>query len=1269
MSFLDKSYILNYVSKNASSTIKNRAKSLIKEENWRLVDSSLEKQSAHFKLASATGYEEYDVKLFNVFSPNVKSTCNCPYTWGSVCKHEVAILTMLADNLEDIFEEEEEEEVEEIPIPAKATQNAPGENITFIKLGKISHLINYANTSGKQVNKAETYLKFGYIEKLEIIDTKATVEVFDGVGWFHVSIERKSNTELRTQCVCPDNSYNLCEHKISALLYIRKLKGEYIFEQLKDHSIEKMDLLADYGFTLEDKWQDKFRFNFQDGKLVMHLLDKSLRKLSVPADWKSISDKISSTPNLVSLIKKNQYNEEFAGDWETGYGFYFAIENELPDVQIVKLIGKVNSDGNRFKSAIKDLSQIDIEMLPPMDEISYEINHLLKKISKHNVANFLGRGQNSYLFYETYKDDEFLQGQQHLMQQFEKLIPFLEEKIVGELAKKNIIKIANFIQFDFSNERPDLIFELNERNNFLELTAFMNIDDELIPLENINRKSFLFITYEDRIYLLAKVNSAFLFSKFLESGSMVIHKNSFIPFYREMLLPLMKNYKVDINIDVEVIQRSVEGNNRVYIEEIDNYLIFQPRVHYQDSEIELYGKEKIILEGEDGNINSIVEVIRDAGKEREFKVLLEGLHPTFKEQVHQGFFAMDLASLLKNGWFFKAFDFFKENNIEVYGYDTLQKFKYNPNRPDFNITASSGIDWFDVKMKISFGDQVVDLKTLQKAIQRNENFVRLGDGSLGILPEDWLEENAMLFKMSDVEKDALKVSKLHFSLLDQLFQQIDNSELYLELEAKKNKLINFEKIGKQEKPKEVLADLRSYQESGFNWMCFLDEFGWGGCLADDMGLGKTLQILTFLQSRVNLKPNQTNLIVLPTSLIFNWQDEIKKFCPQLTYLVHRGHDRQKSTEAFPEYNLVLTTYGILVRDIDILKEFEFNYVILDESQVIKNPNSKRYKAVRLLNSYNRLVLTGTPVENKTFDLFAQMNFLNPGLLGSMRFFKEEFAKPIDRDGDRAKVEQLKRMVFPFLLRRTKNQVAKELPEKTESLLFCEMDKGQRKVYDAFKDLYRNKILNKISTDGLQKSRFYVLEGLLKLRQICDSPALVNNDEQIFESSSIKVETLMEHIREKTGNHKILVFSQFVQMLHLIKARVEESGIDFEYLDGSTKIKDREISVKKFQSDEKCRVFLISLKAGGFGLNLTEADYVYLVDPWWNPAVETQAIDRTHRIGQTKNVFSYKMICKDSIEEKVLKLQDRKKALASDLISAEGSFFKSLEKDDIVELFT
>jgi SNF2 family DNA or RNA helicase len=432
-----------------------------------------------------------------------------------------------------------------------------------------------------------------------------------------------------------------------------------------------------------------------------------------------------------------------------------------------------------------------------------------------------------------------------------------------------------------------------------------------------------------------------------------------------------------------------------------------------------------------------------------------------------------------------------------------------------------------------------------------------------------------------------------------------------------------------------------------------------------MGLGKTLQAITFLQMIAARDPEGTSLVIVPKSLVFNWAKELEKFAPTLTVLPYYGPQRSQYKDKVEDYQVIIATYGSVRSDVQDFKQINFNYIILDESQAIKNPDALVSKSVKLLKAKNRICMSGTPIENNTFDLYSQMDFLNPGMLGGIDFFKKEYANPIDRDKDEYASVQLRKLVYPFILRRTKEEVAKELPPKVESVIYCEMGPAQRRIYDSFKDRYRDMIMGRIEKDGLNNSAMYILEGLLKLRQICDSPAILN-EETPYENASAKIEELTERISQDSGRHKILVFSQFIGMLDLIKKELDKLHVEYEYLDGQTT--DRMERVENFQTNEKCRVFLMSLKAGGVGLNLTAADYVYLVDPWWNPAVEAQAIDRAHRIGQENSVFAYKMICKDTVEEKILALQEKKKAVAKDIINVETGFIKALDKEDVRDLF-
>ncbi|HEY0176049.1 MAG TPA: DEAD/DEAH box helicase, partial [Pedobacter sp.] len=653
-------------------------------------------------------------------------------------------------------------------------------------------------------------------------------------------------------------------------------------------------------------------------------------------------------------------------------------------------------------------------------------------------------------------------------------------------------------------------------------------------------------------------------------------------------------------------------------------------------------------------------------EELRFLTTLAGQHPHFEDQLDKDSFYLHKKRFLDEDWFLSAFEAWREQGITVMGFSELKTGNINPNKPKITIAVNSGLNWFDSTFEVKYGNQKLSLKQLHRSIRNKDKFVKLGDGTMGILPQEWIDKLTDYFNAGEISGDSIHTPKTNFSAISDLYEQeVLSSEVKMELSAYRTKISNFRNIEQVEVPGELNAVLRDYQKEGLNWLNFLDEFGFGGCLADDMGLGKTIQIIAFILSQRRKDHQNTNLIVVPATLIFNWQAEILKFAPDLKVHTIYGADRIKEIAAFNAYEVILTSYGTLLYDIGWLKKYFFNYVFLDESQTIKNPGSLRYNAARLLQSRNKIAITGTPIENNTFDLYGQLSFACPGLLGTKQFFRDHYSTPIDKFKDNKRAIALKKKVSPFILRRTKREVAEELPDKTEMVIYCEMGTAQKNAYDACKNEYRKFLLSEKEED-LPKHTLHVLKGLTQLRQICNSPSLLK-DEQLHGVASSKISMLMEEIGSHSPQHKILVFSQFVSMLDLIRKELIARNISFEYLTGQTK--NRGKRVENFQENEEVRVFLISLKAGGTGLNLTEADYVYLVDPWWNPAAENQAIDRCYRIGQKKNVVAVRLICPDTIEEKIMKLQETKKELVSDIIQTDSALFRSLSKNDLLSLFS
>lgn len=609
-------------------------------------------------------------------------------------------------------------------------------------------------------------------------------------------------------------------------------------------------------------------------------------------------------------------------------------------------------------------------------------------------------------------------------------------------------------------------------------------------------------------------------------------------------------------------------------------------------------------------------------------------------------------------WVNHHYELLKDNDFVIEQEDSKETVLIGKTSVDIQFEEQN--DWFDVKAYALFGDFKIPFIQLREYIINGISEFPLPNGQTAIIPDAWFAQYKEVFEFS-TKKDELQLDKKYVGLVQEVNEGGNTS-----LQQKIQRLESFEGIQEVSVPRGFRGVLRPYQKAGFQWFLFLKEYHFGGCLADDMGLGKTVQTLALLQyEKENAENKNTSLLVLPTSLIYNWYKEAEKFTPELKVLLHTGYNRDKENNSFGNYDLVITTYGIMRSDAELLKDYYFHYIILDESQNIKNPGSKSFQAVKTLKSRFKLALSGTPIENTVGDLWSQMHFLNPGLLGSHRFYQNEFVQGIEKLKDEKKADKLQAIVKPFILRRTKEQVATELPPKTEQIVYCPMGEEQYEAYETIKSEYRNILLHNTLENTSGFSAITVLQGLTKLRLLANHPKMI---EEEFLASSGKFEAVTERLEAVIAEKsKVLIFSQFVRHLSLFEEYLEENDIPYAYLDGSTK--NRQEEVERFKKSENVQVFLISIKAGGVGLNLTEAEYVFILDPWWNPAVEQQAIDRTHRIGQTKNVFVYKFITKDSVEEKIVALQDRKKQLADRLITTEESFMKALNKEDLQEIFT
>ncbi len=582
-----------------------------------------------------------------------------------------------------------------------------------------------------------------------------------------------------------------------------------------------------------------------------------------------------------------------------------------------------------------------------------------------------------------------------------------------------------------------------------------------------------------------------------------------------------------------------------------------------------------------------------------------------------------------------------------------------------SLAVTSGVDWFDLTATVSFASDQVPLTRILDALRDGARTIEFGDGTVGLLPEEWLQQYAAITATGTVDGDRIRFSRAQGALVDALLAERE-SEAEVQVDATfarvRRELASFSHITPLEPEPSFAGTLRTYQAEGLGWFSFLRQFGFGGCLADDMGLGKTIMVLALLDSRRasaahgDPAARRPSLVVVPRSLVGNWKDEAARFTPLLRVLDGSHAKRAFDAESLAAHDIVLSTYGTLRRDVNELSEVEFDYIVLDEAQTIKNAGTAAAKAARLLHGRHRLALSGTPIENHLGELWSLFEFLNPGVLGRSRVF-ERAAAASGHDA----AHLLSRGLRPFILRRTKEQVASELPPRTEQTILCDLDTHERALYDGLRRHYRQTLLARVNREGIGKSRMHVLEALLRLRQASCHAGLV--DEAKKKDSSAKFDVLIPRLQEVVDEgHKALVFSQFTSLLALLREQLDAAGLKYEYLDGRTR--NREERVETFQTNPDVPLFLISLKAGGLGLNLTAAAYVFLLDPWWNPAVEAQAIDRAHRIGQTREVFAYRIIARDTVEEKVLALQQSKRDLADAVLSADAVGLRHLEREDL-----
>ncbi len=1232
-------YIDRYIRYKTTPEVVERGTDLYNQGLVSLKYANKASDTWHFKVQ---GSQMYTVVIRDLNKGELKTSCTCPFEWGSICKHTVASLQFIKDGGEHVPLNKKNEE----STHRTSLRTAAGyliENYHFISKEDIEE-----HTSVSVINDILHGYNNMLLQDVKIGDNDITFEytTYYESQWATISFE-DGKAYIRSNSKKPIPKLNKVE--AYTLLLIAKSPNPDLLDILFTSKLDayKKSKLDEFGLTEEADFSQYFSYNFhpEQGFLFRFRPDQA-GMLPVDVNIKS------EFRNLIDELNKDDLQLEAVArkDEERALGFVLQFNQDdykdydgHADFRVIAVVGKPNKDKNQLASHIERFDEIyDADRI----KVTKNAREILDGIERLDTAS---TAKNKFA---------------------------IKRQLVHHLAKEKIVHYRTISEYKIKKAELKNVqmmghpitgwYQAYEDEQFVGLKLKLEIEKEEVDASDIElfyRLAHVYF-YKGKMGIPVNYSVARHAQQWRNDLKMV--KSYKQLFFNEIIMPLSRNFKIDFQnagFDIESVELDFR-KKQVFLSELHDFLIITPQVEYHNGVSVMLNQAGSVLVDEDGHVT---EYKRNQELEEDFVRNIAELHPHFEDQVEDKRFYLHYDAFTEDMWFYRFFEQMQHMEIEVFGLKELKNFKYSPFAGKVSTAVTSGQDWFEMEIKVVFGDKQVALKDIKKAVTNKQKYIQLDDGSVGLLPNEWMHKLEKFFRHGEVREGKLAVSKMKFAIIDELFEDVNNLEIMAEVARKRERLASFKEVADVKVPQEINADLREYQKEGLNWLNFLDEMGWGGILADDMGLGKTLQVLTFLQHIV--KNNTTaNIIVVPTTLLFNWENEIAKFSPELKAYYHYGINRTKDASVFDDYHLVFTTYGVLLRDIEVLREYQFNYAVLDESQAIKNPASRRFKAASLLKANNRIALSGTPIENSTFDLYAQMSFVNRGFFSGATSFRAQFSNAIDKEGDDNIAAELQRLINPFILRRTKEKVASELPPKTEDVIYCEMESEQRRVYDAYRNDFRNQLLKQVEENGVEKSKLMVLEALTRMRQICDSPALLNDD-SIGSTESVKIKEIIQHITDKTAHHKILIFSQFVSMLGLIRKELNKRNIDYEYLDGQSTTVQREKSVNNFQENEDLRVFLISLKAGGTGLNLTAADYVYIVDPWWNPAVENQAIDRCYRIGQDKKVFAYRMICKNTVEEKILQLQNKKKKIAGDIVQTDESLMKTLQADDIRDLFS
>lgn len=1051
-------------------------------------------------------------------------------------------------------------------------------------------------------------------------------EVYD----VHVKVEKGEIEDV--SCDCPDyyEHYGTCKHILATAIefsnnenYVRIFSGD-----------------------IEQKQTDMQLYNKYQKREEKYREFKQLINNFYPThEETNESNKTKFIPHSVKIEPKLIYNS---------YLKTLKMEVKIGDKQLYKIKNLVEFYDRMQK---KKFYRYGTKLEFVHEEEAFDENSitLLQYILKYaEIIKYANEATNSYTYYGKTMENSYITISNTGM---DELFDVLEGKEVI-LQKENIEKKILFLK-----QTPDIKFEIKEENE-KEYALIPNID--VYEYDVIEGRKAIYFFMQNILY---KCDDNFketlkLLQTFRENfTNQIVFPKEEVPKLFSVVFPKVRD-KIDIeNLNEEEIKKYIpkELFVKVYLDYNEqNFITADIRFIYEDKEFNPLLEQEMDFARDVAKEDEVLEIFKNTG----FMLEVEKARLILvNENLIYNFLSSDIETYMKK-FEVLATDNFKKKEIKEPKIGSLGV------RIENNLLS---VDFSNLDFEPS------ELKEIMQKYHLKKKYHRLKDGSFITLEKNETIElldsmtNGLDINFKELEKGEVKLPIYRSLYLDRMLENIKGTvitknENYKEIVSKvENKELN-EEINL---PKNLNASLRSYQKVGYKWLKVLDNYGFGGILADDMGLGKTIQLLAVILDYIqNEKKPKPSIVVCPSSLLLNWQNEIKKFTPDLTSLVIHGNadERKKQLKRIPKYNIVITSYDLLKRDIETYKElnYEFKFIIADEAQYIKNNNTQNAKAIKEINANTKYALTGTPIENSLSELWSIFDFIMPGYLFGYRKFKELYEMPIVKDEDNVAMRKLKMLIEPFILRRIKGEVLTELPDKTITVLNNEMEEEQQKIYMSYMQNARSEMMQEINANGFEKSQIKILALLMRLRQICCHPALFLSD---YKAESSKLNQCIEVIKDAVDSgHKILLFSSYTGMFPLIEEKLKKEKIEYSKLTGQTKVGERIKLVDEFNEDEHKKVFLISLKAGGTGLNLIGADMVIHYDPWWNISAENQATDRTYRIGQKKNVQVYKLITKNSIEEKIYELQERKSKLIDNVLSTNETFLNKLSKEEIMELF-